>query len=160
MTDITGAVSARITNFIARRRPMMARDATAKHVAKYVSSNGRKGNSLFGHPVFLLDVVGRSTGTHRPVMLMYAPRGDDLIVVGSAAGTDKTPNWYLNLMAAGGGEVQVGAKRWTVSAREVSGAERDECWALAVKAYGGFDAYSHFTERRIPVAILEPRPTV
>ena len=93
-------------------------------------------------------------------MLIYVPRGDDLVVVGSAAGAATTPNWYLNLMAAGGGEVQVGAKRWTVSAREVDGDERAECWALAVKAYAGFDSYAHFTPRQMPVAVLEPRPPV
>ena len=159
MVDITALISARITNFIARRRPGMARDATAKHVAKYVASGGRKGNAIFGRPVFMLDVVGRKSGEHRPVMLMHVQRGDDLIVVGSAAGAAATPNWYRNLLAGGGGEVQVGAKRWSVSVREVEGAERDECWALAVKAYAGFESYSHFTERRIPVAVLQPRPT-
>ncbi len=158
MTDITGLVSARITNLIARRRPSMARDATAKHVAKFVASNGRKGDKLLGRPVFLLDVIGRSSGQHRPVMLMYVPRGDDLIVVGSAGGAAATPNWYLNLIAAGGGEVQVGAKRWKVSARELDGSERDTCWALAANTYGGFDSYQRFTDRRIPVALLEPLP--
>lgn len=157
MIDITALVSARITNLIARHKPSMGRDATAKHVAKFVASNGNKGNKIFGRPVFMLDVIGRSSGQRRQVMLMHVQRGNDLIVVGSAAGADSTPNWYRNLIAAGGGEVQVGAKRWTVSAREVDGKERDECWSLAVKAYAGFDSYVQFTQRQIPVAVLEPR---
>ena len=123
-------------------------------------SFGRKRNTLVGRPVFMLDVVGRSSGESRPVMLMYVPRGDDLIVVGSGGGRAKTPNWYKNLMAAGGADVQVGGDRWSVAARELAdGAERDECWALATAVYSGFDSYQTFTDRTIPVAVLTRLPS-
>ncbi|MFM2071197.1 MAG: hypothetical protein RLZZ623_1460 [Actinomycetota bacterium] len=158
MSNTVDRLSARLTNLVARRFPSIGRRATESHVEAYRSSDGRKRNALLGRPVFLLDVVGRSTGELRPVMLMHVPRGDDLIVVGSAGGSATTPNWYKNLMAAGGGEVQVGADRWTVEARELpAGAERDECWALATAAYAGFDSYQTFTERVIPVAVLTRR---
>jgi deazaflavin-dependent oxidoreductase (nitroreductase family) len=158
MADVTALVSARFTNLVARRFPSVGRNATARQVAKYRSSGGRKGNTIVGRPVFLLDVVGRSSGERRPVMLMYVPRGDDLVVVASAGGSDTTPNWYKNLMAAGGAEVQVGAERWAVAARELDdGPERDECWSLAAAVYPGFDSYQRFTERQIPVAVLERR---
>ncbi|MGH9289103.1 MAG: nitroreductase/quinone reductase family protein [Acidimicrobiales bacterium] len=127
-------------------------------MAKYRSSGGRKGNTLVGRPVFLLDVVGRSGGERRPVMSMYVPRGEDLVVIGSGAGSAATPNWYRNLMAAGGAKVQVGADRWSVAARELEdGSERDECWSLAADVYPGFDSYRRFTDRQLPVALLEPR---
>ena len=107
--------------------------------------------------MFLLDVTGRKTGARRSVMLMHVPRGDALIVIGSAGGSDETPNWYKNLIAAGGAEVQVGEKRWAVTARELDeGSERQECWELATQVYEGFDAYQRYTERRLPVAVLEP----
>lgn len=64
------------------------------------------------------------------------------------------------LPAAGGAEVQVGADRWGVTARELDdGPERDECSSLAPAVYPGFDSYPRFTERRIPVAMLERRAT-
>ena len=108
--------------------------------------------------MFLLDVVGRSSGERRPVMLMYVPRGDDLVVIGSAGGSPTTPNWYKNLMAAGGAEVQVGSDLWSVVARELeTGLEHDDCWSLATAVYPGFDKYQRFTDRRIPVAVLERR---
>ena len=158
MTDVTMRASARFSNLVARRCPALGRSATARQVEKYRSSGGRKGNTIVGRPVFLLDVVGRSSGERRPVMLMHVPRGEDLVVVASAGGSDTTPNWYRNLMAAGGGEVQVGADRWSVAARELDeGPERDEAWALAVTTYPGFTSYQGFTDRKIPVAVLEPR---
>ena len=156
--DLKFRMSARFSNLVARRFPAVGRSATKRQVDRYRSSGGRKGNTIVGRPVFLLDVVGRSSGEPRPVMLMHVPRGDDLIVVGSAAGAASTPNWYKNLLAAGGADVQVGADRWRVAARELDdGPERDECWTLANAVYPGFDSYQGFTDRRIPVAVLERR---
>lgn len=155
MSQVVDRVTARVTNLVARRFPSVGRRATERHVEAYRSSGGRKRGTLAGRPVFLLDVVGRSSGISRPIMLMYVPRGDDLIVVGSGGGGTTTPNWYRNLMAAGGGEVQVGPDRWRVTARELpDGRERDECWRLATAAYAGFESYQQWTDRTIPVAVL------
>lgn len=158
MSDAKMKASARFTNLVARRFPALGRRTTARQVEKYRSSGGRKGNTVVGRPVFLLDVVGRSSGERRPVMLMHVPRGDDLVVVASAGGSDTTPNWYKNLIAAGGADVQVGADRWSVVVRELEdGPQRDECWSLACAVYPGFDSYEQFTKRRIPVAVLQRR---
>ncbi len=154
--DIVAAVSARTTNLVARRFPEFGKRSTQRQVETYRSSGGRKGNAIFGRPVFLLEVVGRKTGETRSVMLMHAPRGDDLVVIGSGGGSANTPNWYRNLMAANGGTVQVGPDRWAVTARELpDGPERDECWSIAAKVYPGFDSYQTFTDRKIPLALLE-----
>ncbi len=129
---------------------------TARQVEQYRSSDGRKGNKLMGKPVFLLDVVGRRSGERRPVMLMLASRGDDLLVCGSNGGNDRTPNWYLNLVAAGESDVQVGADRYRVGVRELGeGEEREECWRLLNKAWPQFRSYQELTDRRLPVAVLE-----
>ncbi len=150
--------SSRLTNIIGSYVPALGRAGTRHQVEQYRSSNGKKGSKFLGCPCFLLDVVGRRSGESHPVMLIHVPRGDDLIVVGSGAGIANTPNWYKNLMAAGGGHVQVGGDRWRVEARELpEGPERDECWALAVASYPGFTAYQTYTERRIPVAVLRRR---
>jgi deazaflavin-dependent oxidoreductase (nitroreductase family) len=129
---------------------------TARQVEQYRSSDGRKGNKLMGKPVFLLDVVGRRSGERRPVMLMLASRGDDLLVCGSNGGNDRTPNWYLNLVAAGESDVQVGADRYRVGVRELGeGEEREECWRLLSEAWPQFRSYQELTDRRLPVAVLE-----
>ena len=150
--------SARFTNLVARRFPAVGRSATARQVEKYRSSGGRKGNTIVGRPVFLLDVVGRSSGERRPVMLMHVPRGDDLVVIASAGGSDATPNWYKNLLAAGGADVQVGADRWTVAAREPrTGPSVTSAGRSPPPCTPGSTPTSSFTDRQIPVAVLERR---
>ncbi|HWJ60600.1 MAG TPA: nitroreductase family deazaflavin-dependent oxidoreductase [Acidimicrobiales bacterium] len=151
MASLTG----RAANFMSRRFPHLVAKGTHSQVDKFRSSNGAKGNTMFGKPVFLLEVVGRKSGEPRPVMLMLVRRGDDLIVVGSNGGNPVTPNWYKNLLASDRTEVQVGSERWWTTAREVDGAERDECWSLAATAYPDFDTYAELTDRHIPVAVLE-----
>ena len=157
MATITG----RLANFMSLHAPGLGKKGTERQVQQFRASGGTKGNKMFGKPVFLLDVIGRSSGEPRPVMLMLAQRENDLIVIGSNGGNPKTPNWYRNLMAAETTEVQVNADRWTVTARELpDGAERDECWKLATDAYPDFDTYQELTDRKIPLAVLERTPAV
>jgi deazaflavin-dependent oxidoreductase (nitroreductase family) len=144
-----------MVNIMMKRMPGMAGKSMRKQVTKYRASGGAKGNKIMGKPVFLLDVVGRSSGELRPVMLMHVPHGDDLVVTGSMGGADRVPNWYQNLMAAGEAHVEVAGDRWPVTARELDdGPERDECWNALVTAYPDFAAYQTYTERRLPVAML------
>lgn len=153
MPSITG----RIANFFSTRADGLARAAGRRHVARYRAAGGRKADTIRGLPVFLLDVVGRSSGEPRPVMLMLIRRGDDLLVCGSNGGNPETPNWYQNLMAAGEAHVEVGGDRWPVTARQVEGTERDECWDLLVAGYPDFASYQELTDRQLPVAVLERR---
>ena len=152
------SVSGRVANFFSVRLDRVARAAGRRHVDRFRAGGGTKADTLRGMPVFLLDVVGRSSGEPRPVMLMLIRRGDDLLVCGSNGGNPVAPNWYRNLMAAGEAHVEVGGDRWAVTAREVDGAEREECWKLLVDGYPDFASYQELTDRRLPVAVLERTP--
>ena len=152
MASITG----RMVNLMSKYLPALGRMGTARQVTQFRESKGAKGNELLGRPVFLLDVVGRTSGEPRPVMLMLIRRGDDLVVTGSNGGNPETPNWYKNLMAVDRAHVEVGSDRWAVTARELDdGSERDECWDLLVAGYPDFASYQELTDRRLPVAVLE-----
>lgn len=154
------SLSGRAANFMSRYLPGLGRMGTRRQVEQFRSSKGRKGSEFLGKPVFLLDVVGRSSGEPRPVMLMLIRRGDDLVVTGSNGGNPEAPNWYKNLMAAGEAHVEVGAERWAVTARRLDeGDERDECWDLLVAGYPDFATYQELTDRRLPVAVLERSPS-
>ena len=142
---------------MSKHLPGLGRWGTHRQITQFRSSRGQKGNSIRGLPVFLLDVVGRSSGEPRPVMLMLVRRDDDLLVCGSNGGNPVAPNWYKNLVAAGEAQVEVDADRWAVTARELDdGPERDQCWELLIAGYPDFASYQELTDRRLPVVVLEP----
>ncbi|MCB0965157.1 MAG: nitroreductase family deazaflavin-dependent oxidoreductase, partial [Acidimicrobiales bacterium] len=92
------SISGRAANVMSRHLPWLGKKGTERQVKQFRQSGGTKGDTLMGKPVFLLDVVGRSSGELRPVMLMLVRRDDDLVVIGSNGGNPATPNWYKNLM--------------------------------------------------------------
>jgi len=135
--------------------PALMQRGGERQLRQFRSSNGSNGNKLMGKPIFILDVVGRTSGESRPVPLMLVRRGDDLLVCGSYGGNPKAPNWYKNLAAAGEAYVEVGSDRWAVKHRELEeGPEREECWKLLLEGYPDFGAYQELTTRRLPVAVL------
>ncbi len=148
-------VSGRVANFLSTRADGLARAAGRRHVARYRRSGGKDADKIRGLPVFLLDVVGRTSGEPRPVMLMLIRRNDDVLVCGSNGGNPIAPNWYRNLVAAGEAHVEIGGDRWAVTARELEGPERDECWDLLVAGYPDFASYQELTDRKLPVSVLE-----
>jgi deazaflavin-dependent oxidoreductase (nitroreductase family) len=77
------------------------------------------------------------------------------VVVGSYAGEDRHPAWWLNLLADPRAEVQVGNARYPVTARELEGADRDRLWARVVETDPSYAEYQRRTTRRIPVVVLE-----
>ena len=53
--------------------------------------------------------------------------------------------------------MQVGPEVRAVRARTADAAERAAAWPALVDLYADFDTYQSWTEREIPVVILEPR---
>lgn len=145
----------RMNHFASTRLDPLARASARAHARRHMVGKGRLLARYFGSPLFALTVPGRRTGEPRTVMLICTRRGDDIVVGGSNGGNPKAPAWYLNLGAAGRAEVDVDGERWEVTAREVEGAEREECWDLLVRTYPDFEAYQRLTDRRIPVSVLE-----
>ena len=136
------------------KRAMRAANKMATSL--YRRSNGRIGGTAKGTPVFLLTVAGRKTGTPFTVPVSYFKHGDDYVVMGSAGGTKTDPQWIRNLQAAGTAQVQIGgAERFTVDAKVLDGAERDDLWQNVVLANAPFAAkYEEKSGRVIPVAVL------
>ncbi|HJR25340.1 MAG TPA: nitroreductase/quinone reductase family protein [Acidimicrobiales bacterium] len=148
-------VTGRIANFGSNHLPRLSRWIGHTHVRLYRRFGGRRFTRWLGRPAFLLTVPGRKTGEPRSVMLILIRRGDDLVVCGSNGGNVATPQWYRNLMAAKRATVAVGGDSWEVTAREVEGAEREECWELLCAGYRDFPTYQALSERPFPIAVLE-----
>ena len=108
-------------------------------------------------PICLLEHHGRKTGKLRTTPLVYLEDGDRIVVVASQAGRPEHPMWYLNLLADPDVTVQVGRRRRPMRARVADAAERAELWPRLVALYADYDSYQSWTDRVIPVVVLEPR---
>ena len=108
-------------------------------------------------PICLLEHRGRRTGKLRTTPLVYLEDGDRIVVVASQAGRPEHPMWYLNLLAHPEVTVQVGRRRRPMRARVVDDAERALLWPHLVALYADYDSYQSWTDRVIPVVVLEPR---
>jgi deazaflavin-dependent oxidoreductase (nitroreductase family) len=125
------------------------------HTTLYRRTGGKRGGRMRGVPILLLETTGRRTGKKRTAPLMYGRDGENLVLIASKGGDPKHPGWYLNLRGREA-EVQVGAERRRVCARDAEGEERDRLWALMVGHYPPYADYQAKTARRIPVVVLEP----
>ena len=121
----------------------------------YRASNGRVWKRWLGSPILVLEVTGRTTGKTRATPLIHARRGDDFVVAAANSGSDRTPQWYRNLGADPRAVVVHGGRRIEVKARDADEGEYDQLWQHVVDAYPPAAFYPGFTERRIPVVILE-----
>jgi deazaflavin-dependent oxidoreductase (nitroreductase family) len=134
-------------------------------VAVFRATNGRIGNTWrIGAgwkkpvPTLLLEHVGRKSGTTFVTPLLYLDDGRDLVVVASQGGLPKNPQWYANLLAHPDTTISLkGERDRRVRARPTSPVERAALWPRLVELYADFAKYQKWTDREIPVVILEPR---
>jgi deazaflavin-dependent oxidoreductase (nitroreductase family) len=127
----------------------------AKHVRRYVDTDGEKGHRWSGVDTLLLTTRGRSTGTLRRTALIYGRDRGRFVVVASKGGSKSHPNWYQNLVADPHVFVQVAADRFEALARTATARQRPRLWRLMVSIWPEYDRYQTRTTREIPVVILE-----
>ena len=147
------------------RAVTMIRWMSRLNVAAFRATNGRLGSRWrIGAgwrkpvPVLLLDHVGRKSGKRFTSPLLYLEDGEDVVIVASQGGLPKNPQWYANLAAHPDTTVSLrGEKNRPVRARTATPEEREALWPRLVDLYADFAKYQKWTERTIPVVILEPR---
>lgn len=144
--------------------PKVMKYAGRAHVWTYRRTGGRIGGRWrigagFRKPVptLLLDHRGRRSGTLFTTPLLYLLDGPDVVVVASQGGLPKDPQWYRNLVATPDTQVQIRSEVRPVRAHTADPAERARLWPMLVDLYADFDSYQSWTEREIPVVVLEPR---
>ncbi|GAB2742852.1 nitroreductase family deazaflavin-dependent oxidoreductase [Kitasatospora kifunensis] len=125
-------------------------------VALYEGSGGTEGTTLRGVPVVVLTSIGAKSGKIRKNPLMRVEHEGTYAVVASQGGAPKHPTWYHNLVAHPQVELQDGAVRQDMTARELQGAERELWWSRAAQVWPDFDEYQKKTDRVIPVFAIEP----
>jgi F420H(2)-dependent quinone reductase len=130
------------------------------HDAVYQKTNGWIGHRTLGIPSLLLHTVGAKTGVARTASLTYARDGGNYLIVASKGGDPKAPGWYHNLKAKPNVEINVGPKRFGVTAKPVLPDDPDyaRLWQIVNKNNSNrYEAYQKKTTRPIPVVVLTPR---
>ena len=127
---------------------------TRAHCATYRGTRGLIGGNLLGIQMLLLTTTGRKTGRQRTLPLAYVEDGDDYLVVASNGGSERPPAWWLNLEAAGRGEVQIWGERFPVHYELPPPEQRMELWRKLQSAIPAYRAYRTRTRREIPIVRL------
>jgi deazaflavin-dependent oxidoreductase (nitroreductase family) len=130
------------------------------HDTVYQRTNGWIGHRMLPLlPSLLLHTVGAKTGKARTTSLTYARDGGDYLVVASNGGSPRSPGWYHNLRASPDIEINVGPKRFGVTARPVlpGDPDRDRLWEIVTKYNKAYNEYQKKTKRPIPVVRLTPK---
>jgi deazaflavin-dependent oxidoreductase (nitroreductase family) len=128
-----------------------------RNIEEFRANHGRVGGQFEGAPVLLLHSIGARSGEERVTPMMYLADDDRYLVFASAAGADKNPAWYHNLVANPDVSIEVGDGSVDVHAVELQSAERDAKYAVQAERYPGFAEYERKTTRTIPVLALVPR---
>jgi F420H(2)-dependent quinone reductase len=131
------------------------------HDIVYQRSGGRIGHRIpFGPANLLLYSVGAKTGQARTNTLTYAQDGANYLIVASNGGGKRYPGWYHNLKAHPDVEINVGPKRFPVTARIALPDDPDyaRLWQITNNNNSDrYTAYQEKTERPIAVIVLSPR---
>ncbi|CAL9480937.1 hypothetical protein SUDANB95_03016 [Actinosynnema sp. ALI-1.44] len=133
----------------------MPRDFNQQVIDEFRANRGRVGGFFEGARLVLLTTTGARSGRPHTVPLAYLPDGDRILVIGSAAGADRHPAWYHNLLADPKATVEDGVFTYEAKATVLRGPERDAVFARAVEADAGWGEYQAKTSRVIPVVALE-----
>jgi deazaflavin-dependent oxidoreductase (nitroreductase family) len=134
-------------------------DWNAGIVEEFRANDGRVGGNFQGAPLVLVHHRGRKSGHEYINPLMYLADEDDesvIYVFATRGGDPANPDWYYNLTTAGVGSIERGTDSYTVTVRELPGAERDRIYAEQARRYAGFAEYEKRAAgiRTIPVLEL------
>ncbi len=109
-------------------------------------------------PMLVLTTTGRRSGLPRSVQLAHlAEPGDSWLVVASAMGQDRHPDWLLNLRTDPRARVLLPGRELEVDAVELSPVERDQRWPDLVRTIPQMRTYVRRTTRDLPVVRLAAR---
>jgi deazaflavin-dependent oxidoreductase (nitroreductase family) len=126
-------------------------------VEAYEGSGGTQATTLRDTdlPVVIVTNLGAKTGAVRKTPLMRVEHDGSYLAVGSKGGAPQNPVWVYNVRKNPDVELQDGPDKQAMTARELTGEERELWWERAVAAYPPYAEYQRKTTRLIPVFLLE-----
>jgi deazaflavin-dependent oxidoreductase (nitroreductase family) len=154
-----------MTSPIGRMRDTAIKDCVVQfwsrlHEAGYRATNGKAYTQVFGMPVIRLTTTGRNSGLLRTNMLTAPVHdGETFVLVASNGGDHRHCAWFLNLLENPNVDVTTAGQTRPMVARVASVEEKAALWPRVTAAYQGYARYEEWTDREIPLVVLEPRAT-
>ena len=109
-------------------------------------------------PMLVLTTTGRRTGLPRSVQLAHlAEPSGSWLVVASAMGRNRHPEWLLNLRAHPRARILLRGQELEVDAVELPADERERQWPALLRTIPQMRTYRRRTTREIPVVRLVAR---
>jgi deazaflavin-dependent oxidoreductase (nitroreductase family) len=124
-------------------------------IEEFRANDGMLGPPFAGDSTLLLTTKGARTGRSHTVPIMFKEDGNRLLVIASASGAPRHPDWYRNLVAHPAVIVERGADRCDMVARTAEGEERDRLWRELLETHPFFADHQAQVTRLIPLVLLE-----
>lgn len=124
-------------------------------IDEFRANGGKVGGPFEGGDLLLLTTTGATSGAEHTVPLGYVRDGNLLLIVGSAGGAPRHPDWYHNLLAHPMVRVEIGTEVFGAVAVPAEGTRRDRLFEHVVRAAPGYADYQTHTTRTLPVVALE-----
>lgn len=110
-----------------------------------------------GLPALRLTTVGRRSGLARTVSLLYFPRGEEFVLIGSNWGRTRDPDWAHNLRAQPKAVIEVRRREIPVLATEVTGDRYAPLWRQVLDFWPGYAMEHAEAGRELPMFVLARR---
>ncbi|WP_433350621.1 nitroreductase/quinone reductase family protein [Micromonospora sp. CA-111912] len=135
----------------------MPNDFNQQIIEEFRANGGRVGGWFEGARLLLLTTTGARTGApHTNPVGRVTGEDGRVLVIASAGGAPRDPQWFRNLTADPLVTVEDGTSTWRARAVVLAGDERDRAFARAAQADQGWADYQARAGRVIPVVALEP----
>ncbi|MGH3931953.1 MAG: nitroreductase/quinone reductase family protein [Pseudonocardiaceae bacterium] len=137
----------------------MPNDFNQQIIEEFRANGGRVGAPFEGARLLLLTTLGARSGAPHTTPLGYLlDGGERVLVIASAGGAPKHPDWFHNLVANPRVKIEDGVFAYDAQAVVLAGAERDRVFARAAEADPGWAGYQAKTTRVLPVVALQEVP--
>lgn len=135
--------------------PHTPNDLNLAVIEEFRARQGRVGGPFEGSRLILLTTTGARTGRRHTTPLGSLIDGPlRRLVIASAGGGPRHPDWYHNLCADPVVTVEDGVFTYEAEASVLAGGERERAFERAVEADPGWADYQAKTDRTLPVIAL------
>lgn len=108
-------------------------------------------------PMMTLTTIGRKSGKPRDVQLAYHVENGDMLVVASAMGQERHPDWMYNLLAQPEVTVRLRGEVFGATAEGLNDVDKARVWPAIKQTIPQMNVYENRTTRNIRVFRLRRR---